>query len=100
MKVKEQGGPEIDEDALRGFGAQVADLVPAGPDGGAEHQVEGEGLGDVVVGVRSLHPVLGQLLPQLLRAELVQPAQNVPHLLRDKIILGVYDELSGFNIGF
>ena len=73
--------PKVDEDALRGLGAQVANLVPTGADGCAEHEVEGERLGDIVVSVRGLDPVLGQLLAQLLCRQFVQPAQEVLHLL-------------------
>ena len=76
-----QGAPEVDKDALGGLRAQVADLVTAGADGGTEHEIEGEGLGDVVVGVGGLDPILGKLLAQFFCRQLIQPTQEVPHLL-------------------
>ncbi len=55
--------PEVDKDALCCFGPEVTGGISLGPDGRAEHEIEGEGSGDVVASLWSFHPVLGQLLP-------------------------------------
>ena len=53
---------------------------PASP-ASLEHEVEGEGLADVVLGVGRLNAVFGQRGTQLLRAQLAHARQQVTRLL-------------------
>ena len=46
---------EVDEDALGRFRTKVAFQEPGGADVGLEHQVEGDGFGQVVAGDGRLH---------------------------------------------
>lgn len=56
--------PEVDEDALRSLWPQVADLVAAGADGCFEHEVEREGLGQLVASLGRLDAIGGQHVAQ------------------------------------
>lgn len=73
--------PEVHKDALSCLRPEVANAVASGPNGCSEHQVEGEGFGDVVAGVRSLDFILCELIAQLARAQLIEATQHVPDCL-------------------
>ena len=74
--------PEIYKNALSSLRSEEANTVTTGANRCPEHEIEGEGLGDVVLGVWSLDSILGQLLIQLCCTHIIKPAQSFLYSLQ------------------
>lgn len=77
--------PEIHKNALGCFRPKEACAITTRSYRSSEHQVEGEGLRDVILGVRSFYSIFSQLLPQLCGTELIETAQNIPDNLHIRL---------------